>query len=112
MCLCIAKPKNKTLDRQLLARAFEQNEDGAGFAYAKKGKLTVQKGFFEFKAFWRAFNRIQRGVPAVVHLRKASSGAKNAENCHPFLIKDRKSTRLNSSHSQISYAGFCLKKKK
>src|SRR2546430_11095007 len=34
----------------------------------------------------------------------------------PSLIKteseDRKSTRLNSSHSQISYAVFCLKKKK
>src|SRR2546427_7149111 len=28
------------------------------------------------------------------------------------LILDRKSTRLNSSHSQISYAVFCLKKKK
>src|SRR5688572_26558997 len=28
------------------------------------------------------------------------------------LIQDRKSTRLNSSHSQISYAVFCLKKKK
>src|SRR2546427_1849883 len=28
---------------------------------------------------------------------------------HPL---DRKSTRLNSSHSQISYAVFCLKKKK
>src|SRR2546430_3317521 len=27
-------------------------------------------------------------------------------------IVDRKSTRLNSSHSQISYAVFCLKKKK
>src|SRR2546427_9487558 len=27
-------------------------------------------------------------------------------------ILDRKSTRLNSSHSQISYAVFCLKKKK
>src|SRR2546430_13671362 len=27
-------------------------------------------------------------------------------------IQDRKSTRLNSSHSQISYAVFCLKKKK
>src|SRR2546427_3519122 len=27
-------------------------------------------------------------------------------------IIDRKSTRLNSSHSQISYAVFCLKKKK
>src|SRR2546430_11697094 len=32
----------------------------------------------------------------------------------PFLVvnPDRKSTRLNSSHSQISYAVFCLKKKK
>src|SRR5438270_2917566 len=28
------------------------------------------------------------------------------------LTSDRKSTRLNSSHSQISYAVFCLKKKK
>src|SRR5256886_8211810 len=28
------------------------------------------------------------------------------------LLEDRKSTRLNSSHSQISYAVFCLKKKK
>src|SRR3989475_6666748 len=27
-------------------------------------------------------------------------------------MRDRKSTRLNSSHSQISYAVFCLKKKK
>src|SRR5688572_32288146 len=28
------------------------------------------------------------------------------------VFQDRKSTRLNSSHSQISYAVFCLKKKK
>src|SRR2546427_1338607 len=30
----------------------------------------------------------------------------------PGPERDRKSTRLNSSHSQISYAVFCLKKKK
>src|SRR2546430_7734716 len=30
---------------------------------------------------------------------------------HHFPEPDRKSTRLNSSHSQISYAVFCLKKK-
>src|SRR2546427_2593254 len=30
----------------------------------------------------------------------------------PVAPEDRKSTRLNSSHSQISYAVFCLKKKK
>src|SRR2546427_9614325 len=37
--------------------------------------------------------------------REASPGG---EQCSPL---DRKSTRLNSSHSQISYAVFCLKKK-
>src|SRR2546430_7266513 len=31
---------------------------------------------------------------------------------NPGPRRDRKSTRLNSSHSQISYAVFCLKKKK
>src|SRR5216683_8319051 len=30
----------------------------------------------------------------------------------PRAVRDRKSTRLNSSHDQISYAVFCLKKKK
>src|SRR2546427_4416418 len=35
-----------------------------------------------------------------------------ALNSRSVGTKDRKSTRLNSSHSQISYAVFCLKKKK
>src|SRR5688572_32364347 len=38
------------------------------------------------------------------------SNKADGRNCHEIL--DRKSTRLNSSHSQISYAVFCLKKKK
>src|SRR3712207_8176517 len=32
-------------------------------------------------------------------------------NAHLDELKDRKSTRLNSSHANISYAVFCLKKK-
>src|SRR2546427_6055922 len=36
----------------------------------------------------------------------------SAESLLPLWGADRKSTRLNSSHSQISYAVFCLKKKK
>src|SRR2546427_6059226 len=35
----------------------------------------------------------------------------DAEHSFGFFARDRKSTRLNSSHSQISYAVFCLKKK-
>src|SRR6266568_7580947 len=36
----------------------------------------------------------------------------HARACGPARRRDRKSTRLNSSHSSISYAVFCLKKKK
>src|SRR2546430_11640472 len=39
-------------------------------------------------------------------------GSKLEHNDYSGLELDRKSTRLNSSHSQISYAVFCLKKKK
>src|SRR2546427_8269212 len=45
-------------------------------------------------------DRIPEGAPLPVTHDSNFSGA------------DRKSTRLNSSHSQISYAVFCLKKKK
>src|SRR5476651_2783466 len=34
------------------------------------------------------------------------------EHCKVHSWRDRKSTRLNSSHANISYAVFCLKKKK
>src|SRR2546430_10635874 len=37
--------------------------------------------------------------------------AHEQDACERDEVRDRKSTRLNSSHSQISYAVFCLKKK-
>src|SRR3712207_7397999 len=47
------------------------------------------------------------GVGAIlaVSLRRGEPGTE------PVLIGDRKSTRLNSSHANISYAVFCLNKK-
>src|SRR2546430_12459678 len=45
--------------------------------------------------------------------RRLSSYARNdLDDRREKRVQDRKSTRLNSSHSQISYAVFCLKKKK
>src|SRR2546427_9057213 len=44
------------------------------------------------------------------HQQRAADQAQQAEDV--TAQQDRKSTRLNSSHSQISYAVFCLKKKK
>src|SRR5688572_32289837 len=44
--------------------------------------------------------------------RKQADEAEPGLPDHRRVQGDRKSTRLNSSHSQISYAVFCLKKKK
>src|SRR2546430_5749661 len=49
-----------------------------------------------------------QGIPAFL-LEQGMPGFTAADTEHKL---DRKSTRLNSSHSQISYAVFCLKKKK
>src|SRR5688572_32059658 len=46
------------------------------------------------------------------HLAPVAAGAGRHQRAQTRLHRDRKSTRLNSSHSQISYAVFCLKKKK
>src|SRR3712207_7084088 len=42
----------------------------------------------------------------------APLAANDAEDLRPPARADRKSTRLNSSHANISYAVFCLKKNK
>src|SRR3712207_7659298 len=57
----------------------------------------------------RGFEREERpGVGGEVGL-----GDGDAAAVHPAVhdLRDRKSTRLNSSHANISYAVFCLKKK-
>src|SRR3712207_7590381 len=68
------------------------------------------------------------GIYGVVHYNNIAVGVLAIEEDHVYLVGqyryplksysweipegDRKSTRLNSSHANISYAVFCLKKKK
>src|SRR2546430_13440818 len=62
------------------------------------------------------FRSRDAGVSAARVVRPDDRVARGGVHVHhqhpPQLGRDRKSTRLNSSHSQISYAVFCLKKKK
>src|SRR2546427_2028572 len=56
-------------------------------------------------------SRADRGLRIPVG-RAVDAGHGRSEDHGVRALPDRKSTRLNSSHSQISYAVFCLKKKK
>src|SRR2546422_4373551 len=55
--------------------------------------------------------RSSLGCPMLLRLGVDDSDRSGAE-CRAISLEDRKSTRLNSSHGYISYAVFCLKKKK
>ena len=61
---------------------------------------------------------VTNAVAKTIEIVKSAIAVDDTDNynAHPQqklpVIKDRKSTRLNSSHKPISYAVFCLKKKK
>src|SRR5690606_41000423 len=63
-----------------------------------------------------ALARLRRAAQPRVHLRgrlgRGRGGPVGPTDLGPARGLDRKSTRLNSSHVKISYAVFCLKKKK
>src|SRR2546422_5987195 len=55
------------------------------------------------------------GVQGVIKMRSSPAAGRSkrrARRMTDMVLQDRKSTRLNSSHGYISYAVFCLKKKK
>src|SRR3712207_7429577 len=64
----------------------------------------VRPALQNFQRLGPARHRLVHGTPV------AKLKMKNFPVCR-IIVQDRKSTRLNSSHANISYAVFCLKKK-
>src|SRR2546427_4831507 len=64
---------------------------------------------FPYTTLFRSAQDLKERFPKTAELALA---AMTLAALAGITLGDRKSTRLNSSHSQISYAVFCLKKKK
>src|SRR5687768_17904553 len=75
----------------------------------KKGDILGHEFMGEVVETGRGVDNLQVGDRVVVPFPIACG---NCWACRHELYSDRKSTRLNSSHGYISYAVFCLKKKK
>src|SRR5436189_1776205 len=82
----------------------------------RSGSLaSLPRGLSIFGTSILAARRVEGSSPSAAAIARASR-ASPSERSHPGCGRrnpeDRKSTRLNSSHRCISYAVFCLKKKK
>src|SRR2546430_17261879 len=97
-----------------------RESEGKGFAHLQ-GELTaaddVESGVEDREGSAIAGGRSggdgggDVGKGEIVFGGKAGEGLEGSRRRDAGAKEDRKSTRLNSSHSQISYAVFCLKKK-
>ena len=85
MCIAIYKPEGKLLSLSTLKECYTSNPDGAGFMYAEKKKLHIEKGFFSFQSFYDAFKK-HESKQAVIHFRIKTHGKIDTTNCHPFAI--------------------------
>src|SRR2546430_11571316 len=77
--------------------------------YRTRHRRDADDRLLEFRE--RGTRPDERGLEPEAASQERDLG-RQAAALHRILHLDRKSTRLNSSHSQISYAVFCLKKKK
>ena len=92
MCIAILKPIGAAISDVALENSFHSNPQGAGYAFVgKKGRMVINKGFFDIKAFIEAYRkdelRYGDSSPALIHFRIATGSNVNEENCHPFQFK-------------------------
>src|SRR2546430_12644970 len=91
-------------------QVFQDQVDGLArvFGPPALGALPAQRSLEALERRSDLVELLRRGV----FLFEPENSAQTVKQIGAFGKRDRKSTRLNSSHSQISYAVFCLKKKK
>ena len=88
MCIAIVKPKDKTISKETLQTCFENNPDGAGFAYVKDKRIIIYKAM-DFNKFYEEYSSHENESNMLIHFRIATHGGVNLDNTHPFKLNDR-----------------------
>lgn len=86
MCLITYGKVRDVLNFDRITNAWESNPDGAGIIYKSGGKIYARKMFSKFSLLHKALKELHHNQNVAVHLRLATHGAINKENCHPFPI--------------------------
>lgn len=86
MCVLAVATKGAEFSRDTLSAMFYANSDGAGWAYAKDGKIYFSKGYTNVNKFIKAVQKLPSDVERMVHCRIATHGGVSKPLTHPFPI--------------------------
>ena len=92
MCVICVSPENvKQPDTRTIATMFSHNPHGAGYMYARDGKVHIRKGFMKLSALLNALEdeRFTEADPVVYHFRISTQAGVNPEMTHPFPLSNR-----------------------
>lgn len=93
MCVIAVSPRGaKQPTFEQIKTMFEHNPDGAGYMYARDGKVYIHKGFMELAEFWREIRsqHFTKDDPVVYHFRISTQAGVNPYMTHPFPLTDKK----------------------
>ncbi len=106
MCLIISTRTDKKIDKETITDAWFANSEGAGFAYRRKNKIKVEKGFMELEHLLEAYARVN-SFPHVMHFRIETSGGVQPLLTHPFPCDGSENTTRFLAHSVLFQNGIC-----
>src|SRR5215203_2645475 len=127
---CLKKKKRPNVDNRQQLYTYSDadtntyahtNTSGNSVAYLHSdlshlvGRIDIFRFFFNDTATTEIYTLSLHDALPILRSRPSSHSPRRraaASPAGPAAPQDRKSTRLNSSHANISYAVFCLKKKK
>ena len=92
MCIICVSPENvRQPDRNTIATMFHRNPHGAGYMFARKGKIHIRKGFMNLTALLNALAQEQftAADPVVYHFRISTQAGVGPEMTHPFPLSNR-----------------------
>ena len=92
MCIICVSPQNvRQPDKATIAAMFDHNPHGAGYMFARDGKVHIRKGFMNLSALLNALKheRFTDADPVVYHFRISTQAGVNPWMTHPFPLSNR-----------------------
>ena len=93
MCVIAVSKRGARQPTEANLRAmFQRNPDGAGYMYARGGKVYIHKGFMNLGEFLSAVRNehFTKADPVVYHCRISTQAGVNPYMTHPFPLTDRR----------------------